>query len=496
MEPINYLQNVADPFAQALSGLKFGQAVAAQQQEQELIKQKQLQQQQYQQALARLQLPTATAADFENVMMISGKDQAETLKNVLSARTTRQNQADIGRIAPIAFAIKTGNTNEAISLMNEARDAAANSGDAQDAQYFSKMSELAKTQPENVGNLFATKMTLIPGGKDALDNLLKLTQERRTESSAIPALRTAEAGARTAGAEADVAVGTKQAKIDEAIAKARAAEIEIKTLEAKRDAELRTAQSDANRAAINAKYADQIAKADLKVKNAQAFASGAAAKSSLASAKKSEFDMTQGPSPLITTIQDPKNPTETITIDVRRYTPGTSIGSAGVIGSSGKSAVYAQKEENAEKGKTLVADIIDSLKANYQTLNTARAIPSSQRGVISNLLTAVEVSGPGQFASRITGSDVQPVRDVIQSSRLQLLNAIKQATGLSSQQLNSNVELQTWLKSVSDPTQQIEAVIPILENIEKFVGGGGKKIDSSAVKPEGGVDMNNPLLKK
>ncbi len=496
MEPINYLQNVADPFAQALSGLKFGQAVAAQQQEQELIKQKQLQQQQYQQALARLQLPTATAADYENVMLISGKDQAEILKNVLSSRTTRQNQADIGRIAPIAFAIKTGNTNEAISLMNEARDAAANSGDAQDAQYFSKMIELAKTQPENVGNLFATKMTLIPGGKDALDNLLKLTAERRTEAAAIPALDSATAAARTAVAQADVAEGTKQAKIDEAIAIAQKAQIEIKTLSDQRDAELRTAQSNADIAKINAKYAEQIAKADLKAKNAQAFASGASAKASLAAADKSKFEMTQGPSPLITTIQDPKNPTETITVDVRRYTPGTSIGSAGVIGSSGKSAVYAQKEAKAEEGKTLVADIIDSLKANYQTLNTARAIPSSQRGVISNLLTAVEVSGPGQFASRITGSDVQPVRDVIQSSRLQLLNAIKQATGLSSQQLNSNVELQTWLKSVSDPTQQIEAVIPILENIEKFVGGGGKKIDSSTVKPEGGVDMNNPLLKK
>lgn len=288
MEPINYLQNVADPFAQALSGLKFGQAVAAQQQEQELIKQKQLQQQQYQQALARLQLPTATAADFENVMMISGKDQAETLKNVLSARTTRQNQADIGRIAPIAFAIKTGNTDEAISLMNEARDAAANSGDAQDAQYFSKMSELAKTQPENVGNLFATKMTLIPGGKDALDNLLKLTQERRTESSAIPALQTAKAGARKAEAEAVVAEGTQQAKIDEAIATARKAQIEIKTLEAQRNAELSKAQSDADIAKINAKYAEQIAKADLTAKNAQAFASGAAAQASKASAKLTE----------------------------------------------------------------------------------------------------------------------------------------------------------------------------------------------------------------
>jgi len=392
----------------------------------------------------------------------------------------------------LAIESKPENPETAKRILNERVEAEK---DPQQKQLYQTILKAIEVSPEK-----AAQVVELGGASMFGENWYKgivNARKRRAEAALEPsAQQTAEAGARTAGAEADVAVGTKQAKINEAIAKARAAEIEIKTLEAKRDAELRTAQSDANRAAINAKYADQIAKADLKVKNAQAFASGAAAKSSLASAKKSEFEMTQGPSPLITTIQDPKNPTETITIDVRRYTPGTSIGSAGVIGSSGKSAVYAQKEAKAEEGKTLVADIIDSLKANYQTLNTARAIPSSQRGVISNLLTAVEVSGPGQFASRITGSDVQPVRDVIQSSRLQLLNAIKQATGLSSQQLNSNVELQTWLKSVSDPTQQIEAVIPILENIEKFVGAGGKKIDSSAIKPEGGVDMNNPLLKK
>jgi hypothetical protein len=210
MEPINYLQNVADPFAQALSGLKFGQVVAAQQQEQELIKQKQLQQQQYQQAILRLQSPTATAADFENVMMISGKDQAETLKNVLSARTTRENQLAIGRVAPIAFALKTGNPDQAISLMNQERDAAINSGDSQDAQYFSKMIELAKTQPENVGNLFATKMTLIPGGKDALDNLLKLTAERRAVAEAPFKLQEAEAKAK--GVDTGQTISTPAAK--------------------------------------------------------------------------------------------------------------------------------------------------------------------------------------------------------------------------------------------------------------------------------------------
>jgi hypothetical protein len=219
-----------------------------------------------------------------------------------------------------------------------------------------------------------------------------------------------------------------------------------------------------------------------------------AQKARLAAAGRAPSQPREPAAPTITQIQDPNNPTQTITIDARRY-QGGSVGSPGVIGVGGKTADVARKEVKVEEGKTLVSDIIDSLKTNYQELDKARAIPSAQRGALSNLLTAVEVSGPGQLVARAVGSDVQPLRDVVKSSRLQLLNAIKQATGLSSQQLNSNVELQTWLSSVSDPTQQIEAVIPILDNIEKFVGSGGKysaRRATGEVKPVGAAPAAAP----
>jgi hypothetical protein len=219
-----------------------------------------------------------------------------------------------------------------------------------------------------------------------------------------------------------------------------------------------------------------------------------AQKARLAAAGRAPSQPREPAAPTITQIQDPSNPTQTITIDARRY-QGGSVGAPGVIGVGGKTADAARKEVKAEEGKTLVSDIIDSLKTNYQELDKARAIPSAQRGALSNLLTAIEVSGPGQLVARAVGSDVQPLRDVVKSSRLQLLNAIKQATGLSSQQLNSNVELQTWLSSVSDPTQQIEAVIPILDNIEKFVGSGGKysaRRATGEVKPAGAAPAAAP----
>jgi len=45
---------------------------------------------------------------------------------------------------------------------------------------------------------------------------------------------------------------------------------------------------------------------------------------------------------------------------------------------------------------------------------------------------------------------------------------------MSAQQLNSNVEFSSWLKSLTDPTVSYEANQRILDNLEKFIASGGK----------------------
>ena len=174
----------------------------------------------------------------------------------------------------------------------------------------------------------------------------------------------------------------------------------------------------------------------------------------------------QPSAPTITQIVDPTDTTKMITIDARRYTGG-GAGSPGVIGVSGKEPTAALRENKIESGKSLLADEISNLRAALNTLNAARAIPSTERGALSNISSSLASSGVGQIAGRIVGTEAQTERDVISSSKLRLVNAIKQATGMSAQQLNSNVELQTMLKSLSDPSQSIEANIRNLDNIEK-----------------------------
>jgi hypothetical protein len=178
--------------------------------------------------------------------------------------------------------------------------------------------------------------------------------------------------------------------------------------------------------------------------------------------------------PTITQIVDPTDPNKMITIDARRYTGG-SIGSPGVIGVAGKEPGAALRQNKVEAGKTQLADDLANLRASFEALDKMRAIPSTERNVLSNIGSATAATGVGQVLGRFGGTQAQVERDVINSARTRLVNSIKNATGMSAQQLNSNVELQTMLKSISDPGQSIQAALRIIGDIEDaYVKGDGK----------------------
>jgi len=177
--------------------------------------------------------------------------------------------------------------------------------------------------------------------------------------------------------------------------------------------------------------------------------------------------------PTIAQIVDPTNPNQMITIDARRY-QGGGAGTPGVIGVAGKEPSAAVRINKAEQGKSQLADDLDNLRAAFQTLDEMRAIPSTERNVVSNLMSATAASGVGQMLGRAGGSPEQVERDVINSARMRLVNSIKNATGMSAQQLNSNVELQTMLRSISDPGQSVEAALRIIDDIDNaYVKGSG-----------------------
>jgi hypothetical protein len=194
--------------------------------------------------------------------------------------------------------------------------------------------------------------------------------------------------------------------------------------------------------------------------------------------------------PTVTQIVDPTNASQMITIDARRY-QGGGAGAPGVIGVAGKEPGAALRQNKVETGKTQLADDLDNLRASFRTLDEMRAIPSTERNVLSNIGSATAASGMGQMFGRAGGTEAQVERDVINSARMRLVNSIKNATGMSAQQLNSNVELQTMLKSISDPGQSVQAAMRIIDDIENaYVKGDGKLRKSGKVTPAAAAGQN------
>jgi hypothetical protein len=177
--------------------------------------------------------------------------------------------------------------------------------------------------------------------------------------------------------------------------------------------------------------------------------------------------------PTITQIVDPTNSNQMIAVDARRY-QGGGPGSPGVIGIGGKEPGAALRINKVEEGKSQLANDLDNLRSSFAELDRLRAIPSTERNVVSNLMSATAASGVGQAMGRAGGSPEQVERDVINSARQRLVSSIKNATGMSSKSLDSNVELQTMLRSISDPGQSVEAAMRIIDDIEAaYVKGSG-----------------------
>ena len=179
----------------------------------------------------------------------------------------------------------------------------------------------------------------------------------------------------------------------------------------------------------------------------------------------------EAPAPTVVQIVDPKDSTRMISVDAR---------TGRVIGESGKEPAAAARDAKTAVGKNELASELDNIRIAYDNLNQMRAIPSTGRNVLSNIAAGTAASGVGQAVGRLAGTPEQTERDVIKSGRLRLVNAIKNATGMSAQQLNSNVELKNMLDSVTDPSQSIETVNRILDQIqETYLTGAAPKVGRS-----------------
>jgi hypothetical protein len=133
-----------------------------------------------------------------------------------------------------------------------------------------------------------------------------------------------------------------------------------------------------------------------------------------------------------------------------------------------------EKEKISKEGKQSVNGVLNTLYSEYGNLVKSGGITDTRRSVEENIAARTGASAAGQLTGSFTGSESQSFRDTIEQTRPLLLTAIMKATGLSATQLNSNVELQTYLKTATDPKVSIQSNVKALNNISQMFGLGEK----------------------
>jgi hypothetical protein len=160
--------------------------------------------------------------------------------------------------------------------------------------------------------------------------------------------------------------------------------------------------------------------------------------------------------------------------DVTQYNERGGI--IGVVPKAGKPSAAYEKDLVTEakkiEGQKTVQTLVTSLADQYKGLLQEGGITSTAKGSLSNIGARSGSSAVGQFAAGFIGTKAQELRDSIAQTRPLIINAIKDSTGMSAQQLNSNVELQNFLKAATDPTLSIEANLKALNNLSKLYGLG------------------------
>lgn len=141
-----------------------------------------------------------------------------------------------------------------------------------------------------------------------------------------------------------------------------------------------------------------------------------------------------------------------------------------------------QKQRTQGKAREDLSGVVQQLNNAYDALDTGGGIVSTEKGGLANLAARAGSTGIGQAVGGALGTENQKQRQFIEQTRPLLLNFIKEATGMSAQQMNSNAEMQLYLKAATDPTLSVQANRDALANLDKMFGLGLAK-PSAAEKP-------------
>jgi hypothetical protein len=151
---------------------------------------------------SKLRSGTVTPQDYMIMSQDMSKDQNEAFQAGWKMLDSQKQDAALKDTGELFAAFQSGNTDLALSMMDNHIKALENSGNAQQAQAMSALRDAAKVDPQAVGAYFGTTLGRMgEGGKTVLENALKLQREDGQNTTAagisLTQAQTREANART-----------------------------------------------------------------------------------------------------------------------------------------------------------------------------------------------------------------------------------------------------------------------------------------------------------
>jgi len=369
-----------------------------------------------------------------------------TQRQQLASQLDQSKPESYMRVAQLAA--QSGDPEFAIAIADAGRQMQAGMATARKATAEAERAELTIKQEKD----FRDELSKLVDPTE--EDILRVATKYGSSDKVLSIIQTSITKAKDRQERLDIASERVQARLD----------VEKDKIQAQKDRDLDRATTQKERDEAQRKFDERMKQADRDSKESLAKIVGS---------------LKQPPAPSVTTIVDPTNTNQMISIDTRQY-KGGGTGSVGVIGISGKEPTAALRENKATEGKGQLQDQLDDLRASFTNLNESRSIVSDERNPASNVLSYIQGSTVGQIGGKVIGSKAQTDRNLINSAKQRIAQAIKNATGMSSQQLNSNFELKSMLDSLSDVNLGYEASMEIIDRLERdYVKGSGMKKGAS-----------------
>jgi hypothetical protein len=229
--PTDYGVQIADPTQSFLSAFQAGAGIQEARLKQEQQTQQAAQQKLIQAGFNKLRQPGATVEDVSNLAMILPKDQSESVLKAWALKTDVQKQNSLSQAGKVVSALFAGENEIAQQYINDQAVAMRNSGNEEGAKFLETWRGVTEINPAASRDFFTAQLLQLPGGKDIVENVIKLDAEKRAQAKQPFEMReltaktiVAEAQAKYAPEKFGKEINLTQFQIDQAKAAIRASD--------------------------------------------------------------------------------------------------------------------------------------------------------------------------------------------------------------------------------------------------------------------------------